>query len=80
MEAYVLETARMRLIPATLTLVRAEVTNHHELGRRLQARVPANWPPETMQDALPMFLASLEAAPDRVAWVPRVRRVPDRRR
>lgn len=65
---YSIETPRMRLIPATLALVRAEVANHHELGRRLQARVPENWPPETMRDALPMFLAALEAAPDRVGW------------
>jgi RimJ/RimL family protein N-acetyltransferase len=30
--------------------------------------VPENWPPETLVDALPLFLSWLEASPDRVGW------------
>ena len=30
--------------------------------------MPENWPPETLADALPLFLQWLEAAPDAVGW------------
>ena len=30
--------------------------------------MPDNWPPETVTDALPLFLAWLEEAPDCVGW------------
>lgn len=61
-------TARLRLVPATIALARAEMCDRGEFGRLLQALVPANWPPETVADALPLFLSWLEAAPDRVGW------------
>ena len=63
-----IETARLKLITATVTLARAEVGDHGEFARLLGASVPDNWPPETLADALPLFLGWLEAAPDRIGW------------
>ncbi|HBO43085.1 MAG TPA: GNAT family N-acetyltransferase [Planctomycetaceae bacterium] len=61
-------TARMRLVPATVALARAELTDRAEFARLLSATVPDEWPPEILADALPVFLEWIEAAPDRVGW------------
>ena len=61
-------TARMRLVPATVALARAELTDRAEFARLLSATVPDEWPPEILADALPLFLEWIEAAPDRVGW------------
>jgi ribosomal-protein-alanine N-acetyltransferase len=64
----VIETARLRLVPATATHVRAEIHDRDAFARLIAVRVPAGWPPESTVDALPLFLKWLEAAPDRVGW------------
>jgi [ribosomal protein S5]-alanine N-acetyltransferase len=64
----VLQTARMRLVPASLPLARAEIDDRAACARLLSAAVPDNWPPAALADALPRFLRQLEAAPDRVGW------------
>ncbi|MEN6407942.1 MAG: GNAT family protein [Thermoguttaceae bacterium] len=61
-------TARMRLMPATVALARAELTDRSEFALLLSATVPDEWPPEILADALPLFLEWIEAAPDRVGW------------
>ena len=61
-------TTRMRLVPATVALARAEVTDRAEFARLLSATVPEAWPPEILADALPLFLEWIEAAPDQVGW------------
>jgi [ribosomal protein S5]-alanine N-acetyltransferase len=61
-------TARMRLVPATVVLARAELTDRAEFALLLSATVPDEWPPEILADALPIFLKWIEAAPDRVGW------------
>ncbi len=61
-------TARMQLVPATVALARAELTDRAEFARLLSATVPDEWPPEILADALPLFLEWTEAAPDRVGW------------
>jgi len=63
-----LETDRLKLVPATVDLARAEMADRREFARLLGASVPDNWPPETLATALPSFLNWLEAAPDRVGW------------
>lgn len=63
-----IETTRLRLMPATIALARAEIGDRGELARLLGASVPDDWPPETLADALPLFLGRLEAAPDRIGW------------
>jgi ribosomal-protein-alanine N-acetyltransferase len=65
----VIETLRLKLVPATVPLARAEIGDRREFARLLGASVPDNWPPETLADALPVFLGWLEAAPpDHVGW------------
>jgi ribosomal-protein-alanine N-acetyltransferase len=66
--ASALQTARLKLIPATVALARAEIGDRTEFTRLLEATVPDNWPPESLADALPLFLSWLEAAPDQVGW------------
>jgi len=61
-------TVRMRLVPATVALARAEQTDRTEFARLLSATVPDDWPPEILADALPIFLEWIEAAPERVGW------------
>ena len=66
-----IETTRLKLIPATVALARAEIGDRGaggEFARLLGASVPDNWPPESAADALGLFLGWLEAAPDRVGW------------
>ena len=59
----VLCTARLRIIPATVELLRAEIGDRPAFARLLGAGVPDNWPPESAADAVPWFLQQLEAAP-----------------
>jgi ribosomal-protein-alanine N-acetyltransferase len=63
-----IETTRLKLIPAALCHVRAEMHNRALFAELLQAKVPANWPPDSAADALPLFLGWLEAAPEQVGW------------
>jgi len=57
-----IETARLKLIPATVALARAEIADPLEFSRMLHAAVPDNWPPDSAADALPLFLRWMEAA------------------
>ncbi len=63
-----IETPRLKLVPATLALARAEIGDRDAFARLVRASVPENWPPDSLADALPVFLGWLEAAPDRVGW------------
>ena len=58
-----LHTARLELVPATAASIRTEIENPSALAALLGASVPDNWPPESLAEALPWFLQSLEAAP-----------------
>jgi RimJ/RimL family protein N-acetyltransferase len=64
----VIESARLKLIPATVALIRAEISKRAEFTRLLGAAVPNNWPPEMLADALHLFLGWLEAESDGVGW------------
>ena len=63
-----IDTARLKLVPATLEVARAELRDPTAFARLLGANVPGNWPPESAADALPLFLEWLEATPDEVGW------------
>jgi [ribosomal protein S5]-alanine N-acetyltransferase len=63
-----IKTARLKLVPGTVELARAELGDTSEFARVLAATVPENWPPESVVDALPLFLSWLEAAPESVGW------------
>jgi RimJ/RimL family protein N-acetyltransferase len=41
-----LTTARLRLVPATVALLEAELESYELLGRALGAVIPSDWPPE----------------------------------
>lgn len=64
-----IETMRLRLVPATFAHVNAEINDLEVFARLISAEVPANWPPESTADALPLFASWLEAAPDSVGWL-----------
>ncbi|MFH1998223.1 MAG: GNAT family N-acetyltransferase [Planctomycetota bacterium] len=63
-----IETIRLKLIPATVVIARAEISEREEFARLLSATVPDNWPPEMLVDVLPLFLSWLEASPDQIGW------------
>jgi ribosomal-protein-alanine N-acetyltransferase len=63
-----IHTHRMRLVPATASLIRAELEDRDALARLLHATLPDEWPPEEHVDALPWFLAHLKRRPDQAGW------------
>lgn len=67
-DAPLIVTTRLKLVPASLAHVRAEIGDRARFEELLQAQVPENWPPESAADALPLFLSWLEASPSRVGW------------
>jgi [ribosomal protein S5]-alanine N-acetyltransferase len=64
-----LTTARLELTSATLALSEAELEDRAAFSRILGAAVPAEWPPETAADALPLFLGWLREHPDWDGWL-----------
>lgn len=60
---------RLRLLAATAESTKAELRNPSRLAQIIGARVPSDWPPETLRDAQPMFLAWHEAHPDWTGWL-----------
>lgn len=63
-----IDTPRLTLTPATVELARAELHDRAAFARLLGAAVPAEWPPKSAADALPLFLSWIEAAPDQLGW------------
>src|SRR5437868_1418837 len=62
-------TRRLTLIPSDLALARVELSDRPRFAELLGASVPENWPPESAADALPWFLAQLEADPANFGWL-----------
>ncbi len=64
-----LQTARLALVPATATHLRAELEGHAALGKALNAEVPASWPPELYdQDAIRYSLSWVLDHPHQTGW------------
>jgi [ribosomal protein S5]-alanine N-acetyltransferase len=61
-------THRLIVSSGTELLVEAELTDSSRLGSLLGARVPASWPPESLQDVLPTFLANCRARGNCGPW------------
>lgn len=60
----------MRLVPATLDLLKLERADLGALGRALGADVPASWPPDLYDDDATRWLIScLEAKPEMLGWL-----------
>ncbi|HEY1434857.1 MAG TPA: GNAT family protein [Thermoanaerobaculia bacterium] len=64
-----MRTARLELTAATIALSEAELSDRVEFSRLLAAAVPAQWPPESAADALPLFLGWLREHPDWAGWL-----------
>jgi len=60
---------RLELRAATLELAESELGDRVELARALDAAVPAEWPPESLADALPVFRDLLRSHPDWHGWL-----------
>lgn len=64
-----IRTARLELIPATETHLRAELEGRLALAGALEAEVPPTWPPELYdEDAVHYSLGWVLAHPDDVGW------------
>lgn len=63
-----IKTKRLRLVPTSAQLARAEMENRTRFAELLGASVSDEWPPETLADALPLFLEWIEAAPEQIGW------------
>lgn len=62
-------TAHLILIPATIDLLKAELTGAHEFARELPFIVPESWPPELLTEpALKFTLRQLEKNPGEIGW------------
>ncbi len=74
-----IRTERMELVPATVPLLEAELASHDELGARLDARVPPDWPPGEYDRAVAeYFRQRLRESPAAAGWFGwyAIRRVP----
>ncbi|MFC2055182.1 GNAT family N-acetyltransferase [Chloroflexota bacterium] len=67
-EGEFIHTPRLKLIPATSSLIQAELGQGAIFCQLLGAQIPENWPPECIVDALPYFLKQLEQNPELVGW------------
>ena len=64
-----IKTPRLKLIPATSSLIQAELGQGANFFQLLGSQIPENWPPELIVDALPHFLKQLEQNPELVGWL-----------
>jgi RimJ/RimL family protein N-acetyltransferase len=64
-----IETERMTLIPATLPMLRAELTRPEEFSRLLEAEVASPWPPPLNNEASNQWMIrQLEQNPETGGW------------
>ncbi len=63
-----LQTARLELVPATVELIRLEISEPSALGQILKASIPAGWPPEEVQDVLGFFADQMDAGVTGDGW------------
>ena len=61
-------TTHLELIAADPPLARALASDRAEMGRLLNARVPAEWPPELMADALEYIADITIQRPEAIGW------------
>ena len=61
-------TARLELVPATAELIRLELSDPQALGQRLDAVIPAGWPPEQVRGLLEFFADQMDAGVTGDGW------------
>lgn len=62
------ETRRLKLIPFSLELKKAALTDKDKLAELLDVRVPASWPGPDLAEALPFFISLMTKHPSSSAW------------
>jgi RimJ/RimL family protein N-acetyltransferase len=65
----ILRSRRLQLVAGALDLATVEISDRAAFALRLGARVPEDWPPETLRDALSFFLDLYTAHPDWIGWL-----------
>lgn len=63
-----LQTTRLELVPATAELIRQEISEPSALGQRLNADIPANWPPEEVIGVLEFFAELMDSGVTGDGW------------
>ncbi len=63
-----LETKRLQLIPFSLDLKKAAISDRARLVEMLGVYVPEHWPGPDLVEALPFFVENMEKAPSEPAW------------
>jgi ribosomal-protein-alanine N-acetyltransferase len=61
-----LETNRLKLIPFSLDLMKAAMTDKAKLGEMLGVGVPDSWPGSDLAEALPIFVKNID--PSNPVW------------
>jgi RimJ/RimL family protein N-acetyltransferase len=65
----VIETARLRLVPATIDTLRAELASPSALAGVIRMEVAEEWPPELYdRDPIEFTIRRLERAPEEAHW------------
>ena len=64
----IITTARLRLVPYSLALKRATMTNKTQVAELLGVRVPEHWPGPDYAEALPFFINLIENDPSGAVW------------
>ena len=64
-----LRSRRLRLQAATAESMKAELEDPARLADLIDARVPEDWPPQSMRDALPQFADWCQLHPDWIGWL-----------
>ena len=69
MNGTILKTNRLELVGGTAELLRAEGDDRARFAELLDARVPADWPPELYDDAARLWtLERVESQPEHEGW------------
>ena len=63
-----IETDRLRLIPADAELLLLELKDPEKFAEKIGAETPKDWPPEILTDALPYFAQMAEEHPEDKGW------------
>jgi len=64
-----ISSRRLKLLAATVETAAAEGQGPARLAELVGARVPDDWPPETLRNALPIFRRWHEEHPDWTGWL-----------
>ena len=64
-----IQSRRLRLLASTAESVKDELEDPARLTDLVGARVPEDWPPESLRDALPLFAQWHAVHPDWTGWL-----------